>query len=367
MTNYLRNTEHTGDTITRAEWDRLAADDRDYARHNTATDTQADSGEPFRTGDGCGLNATSIRTNYHAVTIVEPEPVAAPLADWERELMGEPATDAETPVEAPLAPVDPLEAWQAGLPDAEAVRAAMWEAADNAADNAGACSEYEQTAAWPHGHEGREQHRGMVDEYGEAMGAGTVTYRRDVYRTVRVTQELVIDVEAGEDAWSAMRESYDWEDIDEDVLEDQEADDGPETYDINREALPALGEPTPPAALVRAALDAGNDWRQIKDALLGAARAAGAPILNTPTIDLAVDVSRWDAEAGAWQAPTREAHRRLAATDWQARTIEENATSADAYNVARELLRGVRPEEITPRLAFPTLAAVVRREWSVTA
>jgi hypothetical protein len=347
MTNYLRDTDHTGVTVTRADWDARVADDRDYARHVTATDTQADTGEPFRTGDGCGLNAASIAANYHAVTIVE--------------------TDAETPVAAPLTPVNPLEAWQAGLPDAEAVRVAMWEAADNAADTAGACSEYEQTAAWPHGHEGREQHRGMVDEYGEAMGAGTVTYRRDVYRTVRVTQELVIDVEAGEDAWSAMRESYDWEDIDEDVLEDQEADDGPETYDINREALPALGEPTQPAALVRAALDAGNDWRAIKDALLNTAREAGAPILNTPTIDLAVDVSRWDAEAGAWQAPTREAHRGLQATDWQARAVEENVTSADAYNVARELLRGVRPGEITPRLAFPTLAAVVRREWSVTA
>lgn len=272
-------------------------------------------------------------------------------------------TPAETPVGAPQTPADPIEAWEQGLADSGAVLDAIWAAADEAANQAGACPEYERTTAWPHGHTGRPHVYRDEDE--ENMGAGDVTFSRVIERTIRVTQSVTINVEAGDDPYETLDDEYpEWNDEDEELW-DESTYNGPDIYADDREALDIPDEDTPrtpPAALVRAALESGTEWRTIRDAILTTARAHGAPLESQARVSLSASVSRY--LNGEWQAPTMERVNNVAVSDTRAQSLRDHRTS-EAYEVARYVYES--ESSVGTRIMHPTLSAVVTTDWQVTA
>lgn len=318
--------------------------------HDTIRRDMEDANAVWFASDGCRVNDYDAAGMTPVTFTYEPTPTPETQPD----------------AEPPAPEVDPLDAWEAGLPDADATLDRIWSAADAAADRANACGEYEQTAAWPHGHEGRSHVTVSGDD---GMDAGDVTLRRTITRTVTVRQELRVWVEAGDDPYDTAAESYDWEDVDEDV-EDERDDYGPEVYEDDREPMRPEFNPserTQPADLVRAALEGtGNGFPAIRDAILTAAQGEGAPITQAHTVSMSGTVGRYNRERSDYDYASEE-HRALPVDAYTARQVEA-ANEGDRYAYARSILAGADNVSTTMvRIVYPTLTMFTRQAWEASA
>lgn len=306
--------------------------------------------------DGC-----TVWADVDVLAPAEPEP--APLADWERELLGDTQPDADEP------PSDPLEAWEASLSNPDTVRAAIWEAADAAADRHSACREYERTVAWPNGHTGRTD----IDEDGDedTYEAGYVEFTRVITRTVRVTQSARIWVDEGDDAYETADYHDDWSDEEEETY-DEEHYDGPSMYDDERAHRPIraeIGDPRPMADLLREAIGSDTSYHLIRDAILTTAQEHGAPVRKTMRVGLSARIVSGEDGAmsvGAYQARgvevTARDHAYLFPETWNA------YTSGDRANVVHRLLLTTLPDTVpSSGYILPGTIAVTQADtWEET-